>query len=794
MTAVLLRVRADLRARWRAWLGLTLIMGIAGGTVLAAVAGARRTDSAYSRFVEASRAPDALVFEGNDPSFASIPSAEIAHLPEVTSTAPLIGYSATEPDVTLVASPDGRYGTVMGRPKLLSGRRPVRANETMLSFIVAEARHLHVGSTITVHVLPENGDPDAEAGPPVPVTLRVVGIEAGPGEFPPQSEGAFRLVWLSPAFVRENHGELAENHATAVRLKAGAGVLTSFLRETDRLGGGRPSAVYRFRDQAVNTQRSIHLQAVALWLLAGLLGITAALILSQLFFRQAFLEARDHAALRALGMDREELWAIGMGRATLIGVGAAVVAVLTALALSPLTPIGIARNAEPTPGLSADATVLVLGAFATIGLALAAAAYPSWRAARPPSTAYTTRSSTPTALSDALSRSSVPPPVAAGVRLALDPGRGRSALPVRSTVIGAALGVGALAGALVFNGSLAHLLDTPRLYGVAWDARVTTTAGGDVADVAAAVQGDPDVRDLAIGYVGVALQIRTERVDALVLQPLRGRFEPRVLEGKLPLGPDEILLGTRTLSNLHAKVGDRVPVTLLGVAGEASLKVVGRGVMPSTSDASGLGTGASMSREAALRLLAASPAATPPPLDNLVVRFAPGVDGAAARDRLAQLVAPFGPTFVVTGTDKPNDVVNFGRVQSLPLALAGLLATLAAATLGHLMVTSIRRRGRELAIVKTLGFVPRQVRTAVAWQATTLAIAAMAIGVPLGIAAGRWAWIAFARNIGIVPAPEVPILLLLLLIPGTVIVANLVAVVPGELAARLRPGRALRAE
>jgi ABC-type lipoprotein release transport system permease subunit len=165
-----------------------------------------------------------------------------------------------------------------------------------------------------------------------------------------------------------------------------------------------------------------------------------------------------------------------------------------------------------------------------------------------------------------------------------------------------------------------------------------------------------------------------------------------------------------------------------------------------------------------------------------------------ARARLSEIVAPFGPTYVVVAPDKPNDVVNFGRVQGLPLALAALLAALAAATLGHLLVTSIRRRGRELAIVKTLGFVPRQVRTAVAWQATTLAVVAMAIGVPLGVAAGRWAWIVFARGLGIVPAPEVPILVLLLMVPGTVIVANLVAVVPGELAARLRPGRALRAE
>jgi ABC-type lipoprotein release transport system permease subunit len=792
MTAVLLRVRADLRARWRSWLGLTLILGLAGGAVVAAAAGARRTDGAYARFLRASRAPDALVFQPDDPSFASISREQLAALPQVAVTAPLVGYTSTDLDLNPVAAPDGQYGSVVGRHKILSGRQPNRADEVMVSFVVAEARHLRVGSHLTVHLVPRAADPDVEAGPPEPIRVRVVGVEAGAGEFPPQTQTGFKIVWFSPAFARDNTGVLAEFHATAVRLKPGRGVLTSFLRETDRLGGGRQTSVYRFSDQAANTQRSIHLQAVALWLLAGLLGITAALILSQLFFRQALLEARDHAALRALGMERGQLWAIGMGRAALIGAAAAVVAVVAALALSPLTPVGIARVAEPKPGLSADGLVLVVGALGTVVLALAAAAFPSWRVARPPSTADEGSGDGATALGDALARASTPPPIAAGVRLALDPGRGRSAVPVRSTVIGAALGVGALAGALVFNGSLSHLLDSPRLYGVAWDARITTTGAGGVADVSAAVQRDPDVRDLAIGYVGVGLQIRSERVDAIVLQPLSGSFEPRVLEGRLPLGPDEILLGSRTLSRVHSRVGDRVPVGLLGVPGNISLRVVGRGIMPSTSDAAGLGNGASLSMEAVRRLV--SPATTPPNLDNLVVRFGAGVDATAARARLAQVVAPFGPTYVVVAPDKPNDVVNFGRVQSLPLALAAMLAALAAATLAHLLVTSIRRRSRELAILKTLGFVPRQVRTAVAWQATTLALAAMAIGVPLGVAAGRWAWIVFARGIGIVPAPEVPILVLLLLVPGTVLVANLVAVVPGELAARLRPGRALRAE
>ncbi|MCU1451616.1 MAG: hypothetical protein JWP02_3786 [Acidimicrobiales bacterium] len=793
MTAVLFRLRSNLRARWRSWVGLTLIMGLAGGAVIAAAAGARRTDSAYPRFLAGSRTADAFVFGSPDPSFASLTQEQVASIREVETTARIVGFTATEPNVSPLVAPDGLYGTAISKQKLLSGRRPVRPDEVMVSFLLAEDRKLHVGSHLDLHLVPPRPDPSLPPGPAIPFRFRVVGIEAGPGEFPPQTGTGFNVAALSTAFYQQHAGQLQEFEATAVRLKKQPGVLAAFQRSTDRLGGGRPTSVYLLRDQAANTQRSIHLQAVALWLLAGLLAVTAALVLSQLFLRQALLEGRDHVALRALGMERAQLWIIGMGRAACIGIGAAAVAVVTALLLSPLTPVGIARLAEPRPGLSADGLVLGLGALATVGMALLAAALPNWQATRTPAAAGESATSRASAVGEALARASAPPPVTAGVRLALDPGRGRTAVPVRSTVLGAALGIGALAGALVFNGSLAHLLDSPELYGVAWDARVTTIGSGGVSELAPVVQADSDVQDLAIGYVGVPMQIRNERVDAIVLQPLSGSFQPGVLEGHLPLGPDEIFLGTSTLSRASAKVGDTVPVRLLGVPGQASLRVVGRGIMPSTSDAMGLGKGASLSMEAARRLLSTTSVA-PPNLDNLVVRFAPGVNADAGRTRLERLVAPFGPVYTVVAPDKPNDVVNFGRVQSLPLVLAGLLAALAAATLAHLLVTSIRRRGRELAILKTMGFVPRQVRTAVAWQATTLAVAAMAIGVPLGVAAGRWAWIVFARQLGIVPAPVVPFLVLLLLVPGTVLVANLVALVPGELAARVRPATALRAE
>ena len=61
MTPVWLVVRAGLRARWRSWLVLAVLTGLAGGLVTAVAAGARRTDAAYPALVTWSRAPDDLV-------------------------------------------------------------------------------------------------------------------------------------------------------------------------------------------------------------------------------------------------------------------------------------------------------------------------------------------------------------------------------------------------------------------------------------------------------------------------------------------------------------------------------------------------------------------------------------------------------------------------------------------------------------------------------------------------------------------------------------------------------------
>ena len=149
---------------------------------------------------------------------------------------------------------------------------------------------------------------------------------------------------------------------------------------------------------------------------------------------------------------------------------------------------------------------------------------------------------------------------------------------------------------------------------------------------------------------------------------------------------------------------------------------------------------------------------------------------------------------MVISDQRPDDIRNYSRVRDTPLILGGVLALLAVGTLAHVLVTAVRRRRRDLALLKTLGLVRRQVLSVVEWQALSLAAAALVIGVPLGLLAGRWAWVLFASSAGLAPAASIPVPLVLLTIPVTAALAAGLAAGPGRAAARVRAGVVLRAE
>ena len=172
---------------------------------------------------------------------------------------------------------------------------------------------------------------------------------------------------------------------------------------------------------------------------------------------------------------------------------------------------------------------------------------------------------------------------------------------------------------------------------------------------------------------------------------------------------------------------------------------------------------------------------------GMLASFVPGARGKAAINHYLHTYA----TLAVLPTT-PVSLVNFGEAVNFPLIFGVMLALFGASTLLHLLVVSVARRRREVGLLKVLGFVNRQVASAVSWQATTLALVGIVIGVPLGLAVGQEVWRTFASNLGVVPVSVVPIWFVVGLVVGVLVVANLLAIAPALAASRSRPGQLLR--
>ena len=112
--------------------------------------------------------------------------------------------------------------------------------------------------------------------------------------------------------------------------------------------------------------------------------------------------------------------------------------------------------------------------------------------------------------------------------------------------------------------------------------------------------------------------------------------------------------------------------------------------------------------------------------------------------------------------------------------------------LGLTLVSSVRRKRRDLALLRTLGFTRRQLTATIAWQASGAGVTGAVIGVPLGVLLGRWLWTLFARNIYAVPQPTVPVISIIIVAVSALLLANVVAAVPGRIAARTSTAQVLR--
>ena len=604
---------------------------------------------------------------------------------------------------------------------------------------------------------------------------------------------------LSPAFAAD-HPDSALFGRLHLHLRDGAEDVPTVQAEIQRAfarGDPAEEGAATFEVASVlaeKVQRGVRPQVGALAAFAALAGLVSVLVVGQALSRHIALVAADFPTLRSVGLAPRQLLALGVFDGAVVAVGGAAVAALVAVALSPLGPVGPVRRAEPDPGMAVDRTALLVGFVVLAALLASRAGVTAWRVTREGSRTALPR---PNGLAERLTGAGVPVPLSTGVRLALDAGRGRRAVPVRATIAGAAVAIAAVLASAGFGASLARLTDTPRLYGWDFDVLLTNSGGYGRADAALThlggrLDGDPTVQAYAaVAYDIVSVDGRP--VAALGLAQRKGTLGPPIIEGAPPSDTGEVVLGTGTLRAIDKHVGDTVQVQVGGIA--RSMVVSGRAVFPAIGRIDGARTG--LAEGVALPIGALSELSPRAFANEVLVRFADGVDeGAAVADLREDYESgsAAGITREVLVAQRPAEIVGSDDVDLTPVVLAALLGGVAIATLIHTLLTSVRRRRTDLALLKTLGFSRSQLLATVAVQATTLAVAALLVAVPLGIVAGRWSWNAFAEQIGALPRPMVPPSLVTGVVLGALVLCNLVALVPGRLAARTEPAAVLRSE
>jgi len=838
------RLTVTLRRRWAGYLGLVLVIGLTGGVALGAAAAARRTESSFPVFLASTNPSDLTVQYSQASASAGLPpfARVVTGLPQVRHAesaiepiadvlgpggAPLPASIAASLTVASVASVDGLYFD-QDRVGILAGRmaNPASRDEIMMNARAASLLGLRVGEQVPVGFYT-----DAQAGSPGYGTARVrpvVRIEAritGLAEFNDElvQDDADRPqgdLLFTPALTKTL---LAAGTSSGIswyglKLDGGAGSIPAVEREADaRLGAGGAAWFRVASADEAQVQSSIEPDWIALAAFAVIALAVTLLVGAQAIARQVRAGDADRMVLRALGAGPAMVAAdslLGLLGAVTAG---ALLAVVVAVAFSPVAPIGPVRPVYPAPGVAFDWAVLgggfllLAGVFGAVAVILAARAArrgsgPAWTA----SPAVPARGSAASRLAVA---SGLPATAVAGFQFAFDSGAGRSrrAVPARSALSAAVLAVVIVMTTLTFGASLSALVSRPALYGWNWSYALASNQGPEAVP---GQQVDGELRAVPGVAAWATVSYATADLDGQAVPVLFGdpnaTVAPPILSGGPVTGRNQVVLGPATLAALHQHVGGTVSFTLAGpgLRLQDPLTIVGTATMPTVGQSNVLHTSMGTGALASAQLLGPAAASCAGPPGMTFVRLRPGLSAAAGLAAMRRVtagvnrelaaVSPASPchgdVLGVLPVQHPAQIANYTALSAAPSLLAAGLAGGAVAALLLTLFASVRRRRRDLAVLKTIGFTRRQLAATVAWQATVAAIVGSAVGIPLGIALGRWLWTEFARQIYAVPQPAVPVLSVVLLPLCALALVNLAAALPGRSAARTPAALALRAE
>lgn len=810
MTVVIAWLRLDVGRRWRSLVVLTLLIAVAGGIVLASLAGARRAASAIERLKARTLPADAVVF-ANTPGFDWT---AVEHLPEVAVLTKFIVNDSfllegIDPNGTGLPPADGAMMTTIEKPVIFAGRvfDPTRDDEAVVTPKFVRTYHKGVGDQVVLDLpSPEqltdlSGDqPTSFKGPHI--TVRIVGVGISPwasqGDGPNSPGG----ILISPGVVaRHPQNTLGDASDPAnpiyvnalLRLRGGEAAISRLRGDLVRITGRADIEVWDLGQAYGAAQRQVAFEARCLVAFAGAVLLAALVLIGQAIARYAAAGVAELQTLRAVGMTPRQAIATAAAGPTLAGATGAVLSGVLAFVAAAWFPIGSASFVESDPGMQVDWVVfgpvcLLIGLLTVAGAAAAAAL--ALGAARRPQPVR------PSGALTAVARAGAAVPVVVGIRFALEAGRRPTAVPVRPAIGGAVVGVLGVVAAFTFSHGVSDAAGHPERFGQTYHvAAFLGLNGRDFAPadkVVAALLADPDVSGVDDARTAVATGPAGSGSVSLYVRSSGSKVLPAVLmSGRMPESADEVALAPRSLAALHTQVGGQVALSGSNSAASATrFKVTGVALVPAGphnaySDGGWLTASGYNSIFDGFKF------------HFLLVALRPNAQSADALTRLNAAVVARHPELEGVTFARPDplpEIAQLREVRVLPNALGLFLVLLAVGAVGHALATAVRRRSHDLAVLRALGMTQWQCRWVVVTHATVLAAIGLIFGVPLGLAIGRSVWRVVADLTPLQYVSPFAVWTIVLVWPATLLVAILLTALPSHRAARLPIAQILRTE
>ncbi|TDD96659.1 ABC transporter permease [Jiangella asiatica] len=802
---------------------MALLVALAAGTVMTAVAGARRGATAVER-LQSQTLPATVAVLPNQPGFDWD---AVRALPEVEALTTFVltgSYVVDEvpPDFFGAGFPpgDNEVFRTIERPIVLDGRLPdpSRADEVVISPTFEERYGLGVGDSVTLRLYtPQTQDQLAFGSIELPepdgpvVNARIVGVIRSPwfGEEIGDEQGGLSP---SPGLVARYGPNLLGASGQGilnalVRLRDGAADIPAFRAALEEVSGRSDIDFMDLAEEGRHASEVTRFEADALTAFAAAAGAAAIFLVGQAVARYAASSAADLQVLRAVGLTVGQAGlAAAAGPAMAAGIGSLAGAAASVVA-SRWFPIGTAALHEPSPGFEMDPPVLLAVGMLTpvlAALGAVAAARLALRSARSEQGPQRSR------LAAAARRAGASVPLVVGIRFALEPGRGRQAVPVRPALVGAVVGVLGVVATFTFSHGVDDAAGNPSRFGQVHQIEGYLGLDGvdlvPVPELLPLLAADPDVTAVNDTRVAVA-EAGGRPVTLFTLDPVDAPLRPVLVDGRAPQTPAEVALAPDSAESMGLSVGEVVAMT--GTAGVREMTVTGLAFVPEGAHNNYI-TGGWVTAGGYDTLFDPN-SATSPAFKYHIVMLAirPGADPAAVAARIVTAATPLvtaaaeaagmDPSQLDTASmlypaDPPSRLAEIRQVRTLPVFLAGFLAVLALGAVGHALATAVRRRRHEVAVLRALGMTRRQSRSVVVTQATVLASAGLVVGLPLGVALGRTVWRYVAETTPLVYVAPVAALAVALVVPVALVAANLLAAWPSQRAASMRVGNVLRAE